>query len=57
MENIEHLNINYFYQNSQSIHNPEEISASLIHHLKLFCTLKTLDLSYAYLTSDALEEL
>ena len=56
-ENIEHLNISDFCQNSQNIQNPKEISAGLIHHLKLFWKLKTLNLSHAYLTSDALQDL
>ena len=56
-ENIEHLNISHFSRNSQNIHNSKEISAGLIHHLKLFRKLKTLNLSHAYLTSDALQEL
>ena len=56
-ENIEHLNISHFCQNSQNIQNPKEIIAGLIHHLKLFWKLKTLNLSHAYLTSDALQDL
>ena len=56
-QNIEHLNISHFCQNSQNFQNPKEISAGLIHHLKLFWKLKTLNLSHAYLTSDALQDL
>ena len=56
-ENIEHLNISHFCKNSQNIHNPKELSTGLIHYLKLFRKLKTLNLSHAHLTSDALQEL
>ena len=60
-ENIEQLDISSFYRpqhDSERIEdNPEEISTGLINHLKLFRKLVILNLSNAYLTSDALQEL
>ena len=41
----------------EEIDSPVEISTGLIHHLILFRRLKTLNLSHAYITSQALEEL
>ena len=67
-ENIEHLDISQCYQspdrNSRSrllgfekIDNLEKISTDLVIHLSLFRKLKTLNLSHAYVTSGALQEL
>ena len=65
-ENIEDLDISQFYQptpdrsqhaSSDIVDSPEEICIGLIYHLKLFGRLKTLNLSRAYVTLDALQEL
>ena len=62
--NIEHLDISSYYQPKHSprygidkIDNPEKLTKGLIHHLTLFCKLKTLNLHNAYLTPDSLKEL
>ena len=63
--NIEHLDINSFHKprhlkrhiGIEKTDNPTKISAGLIHHLTLFCNLKTLNMCNAYLTPDSLEEL
>ena len=41
----------------ETVNNPEEISAGLIRHLKLFRKLKKLNMHDACLTSDSLDEL
>ena len=41
----------------ETVDNPKEISAGLIHHLILFHNLKTLNMCHAYLTPGSLEEL
>ena len=67
-ENIEHLDISGFYKPEQTkrlygierIANPaaaKKISMGFVQHLKLFHRLKKLNLSNAYLTLDALQEL
>ena len=65
-ENIEDLDISQFYQptpdgsqhaSSDIVDSPEEICIGLIYHLKLFGRLKTLNLSHACVTLDALQEL
>ena len=65
--NIKHLNISNFCQpqkrsSTSSIEENEKIVVNLIHHLKLFCTLKKLNLSQALSFSEtdvyvALDEL
>ena len=64
-KNIEHLDISWFHQPQhkprfgiqKKVQNPEIISTSFIHYLKLFSKLKKLNLSHAYLTLNALQEL
>ena len=63
-ENIEHLDISQFLPRNQpstssieEVDNAEQISTCLIQHLKLFCRLKTLNLSHAYVTLVAIEGL
>ena len=58
---IEQLNVSWFYQpqyKSQfGTEKIDEMCIKLIHHLKLFCKLKTLNLSHVYLTANGLQEL
>ena len=63
-EKFEHLDISCCYQplnhNSQNISVDIEklhMCTDLVNHIKLFCRLQTLNLSHAYVSLDALQEL
>ena len=62
VENIEHLYIREFYQQRKhkqlySIGKAVKIVTDFINHLNLFQKLRTLDLSNAHLTANAIQEL
>ena len=41
----------------KKIDNPEKMCEDLVRHIKLFCKLKTLNLSHGCMTSEAIQEL
>ena len=57
-ETIEDLNISHIEAvDIKEIDNPEKMCEDLVRHIKLFCNLKTLNLSHGCVTSEAIQEL